>query len=290
MWGHVDDRLAAFCEGALSGTEARSVAAHLAGCRRCERRREETERGLALVRSLAAAALPEDRAERIRRALAEPAAGLPTSPRLGRRPRALVLAGAAALLLAAAGAFVRQRAPVLSVEPAGEPLTDFEQTAAALQRQAVQGTLPMDLTSDSPAAVRHWVQERTGLGTNLALQRPGEDAGRFQLMGAREVAVAGTRAVAVAYRIDARPAVLLTARAGDVVDRPRAWSLAGKSVRHHVDPASGVKLLSWTNSGQIYTLATELPGLGLESCFICHTDADRRRLIRAIERPPAPPP
>jgi hypothetical protein len=48
-------------------------------------------------------------------------------------------------------------------------------------------------------------------------------------------------------------------------------------------------LLSWTNSGQIYTLVTELPGLGLESCFICHTDADGRPLIRAIGRPPARP-
>jgi len=44
MWGHVDDRLAAFCEGALAEAEARSVAAHLARCARCERMRADTER------------------------------------------------------------------------------------------------------------------------------------------------------------------------------------------------------------------------------------------------------
>jgi anti-sigma factor RsiW len=283
MWGHVDDRLGAFCEGELSETEARSVSAHLESCPRCRERRDETERGLALVRSLPAVVLPEDRAQRIRQMLAEPAP-LPAPPRLAWRPHTLAAAGAAALLLVVAGAIVTrlQRAPVLSVEPAGEPLTGFEQTAVALQRRAVQGTLSLELVSGSPGAVRQWVQERTGLGANLALQTPGEDAGRFELLGASEIAVGGARAVAVAYRIDGHPTVLLTARAGEVADRPRAWGVAGKTVRHRIDPASGAKLLSWTNSGQIYTLVSELPALGLDSCFICHTDAERRRLIRRI--------
>jgi hypothetical protein len=93
---------------------------------------------------------------------------------------------------------------------------------------------------------------------------------------------AQVRAAAVAYRIDGRPAVLLIADAGDVADRPEAWTLTGKTVRQHVDPATGVKLLTWTNSGQLYTLASSLGGAGLEGCFVCHTDAKRRRLIREI--------
>jgi hypothetical protein len=144
----------------------------------------------------------------------------------------------------------------------------------------------MDIESDSPAAVREWVRDRTGLGTTLAVDRPDEDAGRFHVLGARRVTVGAVPAVAVFYRVDARPAVLLTARAGHVADRPREWTLAGKTVRHHVDPASGVKLLSWTNSGQVYTLASRLPGHALESCFVCHADAERRRLIRSIDARP----
>lgn len=282
MGGHVDDRLAAFCEGDQPEAEARSVAEHLAVCPRCADRREEIERGLALVRSLPAVSLPGDRAAFIRRALVEPGVAVPARPVRARRP--LALAVAAAVVAVAAGTFVARRppAPVLSVEPAGEPLTGFEQTAVSLREQAARGTLPLDVASGSPAVVRRWVRERTGLGADLAVQRPAEDAGRFELLGAKDLTVAGARALAVVYRIDGHPTVLLTARAGDVADRPQAWSLAGKTVRHHVDPASGGRILSWTNSGQIYTLVSELPALGLDSCFICHTDAERRRLIRRI--------
>jgi anti-sigma factor RsiW len=277
----VADRLAAFCEGELPEAEARSVAEHLAACPRCAERRDEIERGLSAVRSLPAVSLPDDRAALVRRALVEPGTAVPPPPVRARRPRALAVAAA---VVGAAATFVARRppAPVLSVEPAGEPLTGFERTAVALRQQAARGTLPLDVASGSPAVVRRWVRERTGLGADLAVQRPGDDAGRFELLGAKDVTLAGARAAAVVYRIDGHPTVLLTARAGDVADRPRAWSLAGKTVRHHADPASGARVLSWTNSGQIYTLVSELPALGLDSCFICHTDAERRRLIRRI--------
>lgn len=276
MRGHVEDRLAAYCEGSLPDAEARAVAAHLAQCAECEEMRGETERGLALLGSLSAARLDEGRAESIRRALASAVA----PPRTSRR-RHLSLAAAAVLVIAAGGYWLH-RHPRLVLEPAGETLSAFEREAVSLQRQADQGRLELEMTSGSPAVVRRWVHAETGLGTALAVERPVEDTDRYQVLGARRVTLGTARAAAVFYRIDARPAVLLTAWAGDVPDGPREWTLGGKTVRHHVDPASGVKLLSWTNSGQVYTLASRLPGHALESCFVCHADPARRRLIRGI--------
>jgi len=282
MWGHVDDHLARFCEGALPEPEARSVEAHLAQCRRCQDLRVEVERGLALVRALPAARLPEARAEEIRRALADPeaAANRPLPPRRRRGTYA-----AAAMLLGCGGlCLLYWNRPPLYLEAAGAPPSAFEETALALQRQAAAGTLRLQLTTDSPPAVRAWVRNHTGLSADVALNRPAEDGGRFELLGATEVKLAGTRAAAVVYLIDTRPAVLLTARADEVPDRAGSWTLANKTVRHHVDLASGAKRLSWTNSGQAYTLVSELPGLGLESCLLCHTDPSRRALIRRIGR------
>lgn len=290
MWGHVDDRLAPFCEGALPEPEARSIAAHLAGCEPCEQRRREVEEGLALAFALPAARLPEDRAALIRRMLVEPGGPAHAEVALTRHhsPARWLKAAAAVLLVSGAvGVAYLKRSPVLRVEAARQSLTTFEETAVALQRQATQGTLALDLPSGSVPEVRDWVEERTGLSTSLALQGSA-DAGRFELLGAREVTVGGARAVAVAYRIDARPVVLLTARAEEVPDRPRSWNLVGKTVRHRIVSASGVRLLSWTNSGQVYALVSVLPGPGLESCFVCHTDPRRRALIRNVGSLPAP--
>jgi anti-sigma factor RsiW len=284
----VDARLAAFCEGALPEAEARAVAAHLARCRRCDERRREVERALELVRALPPARIPEDRAHAIRRALVDSGA---SGQREERRPRLAALGWAAALLLAAAAAAVAylQRSPRLRVESSAAALSAFERAAVALQRRAADGTLALDLKDGRPSAVRAWVRERTGLDADLALSRPAEDGSRFEAVGAAVVEVAGARAAAVAYRVDGRPTLLLTARAQDVPGRPRAWTLAGKAVRRAVDPASGVQILAWTSGGQSYALASELPGLGLDGCFVCHTDARRRDLIRGLGRPGASP-
>jgi hypothetical protein len=281
MWGHVEDRLAPFCEGSLSEREARAVAAHLSRCRRCEGLRREVERALLLVASLPIEPLPVARAAEIRAQLAHARIGGATGG-LSRR-RGAAFAVAAVLAVAAAGAWLLTHStpPAVQLEP-GDQLSAFERAAVALQRQSAAGSLTLDLSSSDPLAVRRWIEEQTGLGANLALERPGEDAGRFELLGAKQTTVGAASAVAVAYRIDGAAAVLLTADEAAIADRPEAWKRAGKIVRHASDPLTRAKVLTWTSSGQVYTLVSVLPGLGLESCHICHTDAKRRRLIREI--------
>jgi hypothetical protein len=71
---------------------------------------------------------------------------------------------------------------------------------------------------------------------------------------------------------------LLTARAADLPQAPaRGW--IGKRIRFRFDAERRVKLLTWTSSGQTYTLGSNLPGFGARSCLLCHTDATRRKLI-----------
>lgn len=282
MWGHVDDRLAPFCEGALPETEARAVAAHLAGCRRCEGLRREVEQGLALVRELPGARLPEADAARIRERLEQAAAVTAPPPRARFRARRLAQAAVVVAGLAAAVLLAVQRTPHLRLEASAAPLSGLERAAVALRREAVEGTLALDMRNASPDAVRLWIRQHTGLSANLAVARPAEDAGRFELLGAKETAVGGAKAAAVVYRIDGTIAVLLTAEASAVADRPREWMLFGKTVRRGTDAGSGAQALTWTNSGQVYTLVSELPGLGLDGCHVCHTDRKRRALIRSI--------
>ena len=86
----------------------------------------------------------------------------------------------------------------------------------------------------------------------------------------------------IAFRVDDKPVSLLVAPDARVPDAPR-WSALGKRVRWQVDPETGAKLLSWTNSGQAYTLVSELPGGGQRACLVCHTDPRRRALIASLD-------
>jgi hypothetical protein len=50
----------------------------------------------------------------------------------------------------------------------------------------------------------------------------------------------------VLYDVDGGPVLLLTARAGEIHDRPRAWTPFGKGVAHRVE--GGRNVLTWANS------------------------------------------
>jgi hypothetical protein len=162
----------------------------------------------------------------------------------------------------------------------------FERTALDLHTRAEAGTGSLDLASDSPAEVRRFVRERTRLAAPLATARPADEARRYRLRGARATTVEGAAAAAVLYDVDGGPVLLLTARAAEIHDRPRAWTPFGKSVAHRVE--GGRNVLTWAHSGQVYSLVSRLPGRGLASCLVCHGDGPRRAQILSLAPSPSP--
>jgi hypothetical protein len=273
---HVDAELARALEGELAPEEARRIEAHLVRCERCRLERERIACGLSLARALAPATLPEDRADLIRHALRT---ALP-EPR-PRRLRWLVPA-VAVLVLGLSVAFWRlSRAPRLDAAEPGEPPSSLEQLALSLHERGLAAS-PDTLLTDSPAEARSWALARTRLSVNLAVARPAEDEGHFELRGAQAVDYRGATALGVWYSVDGERATLATARARDVPDHVAAWTLAAKSVRRRA--VGGSTLLSWTSSGQSYVLVSDLPAHGLRACLICHTQPARRRVIDRLAR------
>lgn len=282
---HVEDRLAAYCDAALPDAEAREVRAHLERCARCRSAYGEIRDGHRAAGALGIVAMPKERAEAVRARLREAF----VESRDERTGRWRWMGAAAALLLAfglGVVAALRYLAPgpVLKETVAA---SSFEAAARGLHVALAGGREALDLVTDSPADARRFLRERAGVDASIAETRPVADGDRYRVVGVRLVRVGDAEAGAIVYEIDGHRVTLLVARDEDVPDAPR-WSLAGKrvDVRRDDDPVTGLTTLTWRNSGNAYTLVSDLPDSGRESCFVCHTTDDRRRQILAAPLTP----
>jgi anti-sigma factor RsiW len=277
--GHVEGRLAAYRDGELPEREAREVAAHLAACPRCRAAYAGVREGHRAASSLEVVPMPEERAEAVRARLRETLAAGAPSPEPSSRLGARALAAAAALAVAVGIALVAARrvAPGPTLRRT-EAASAFEAGAREVHLAIAGGREALDLATGSAAEARRFLWERERIDASLAETRPAADGDRFGVEGAKIVRVGGVEAGAVAYRVGGRPVTLLVAREADVPDAPQ-WSYGHKSVDVRRDEATGLVTLTWRNSGNAYTLVSDLPDSGRESCLLCHTTDERRRQI-----------
>ncbi|HVS01370.1 MAG TPA: zf-HC2 domain-containing protein [Thermoanaerobaculia bacterium] len=277
--GHVVRWLAAYAEGVLGEAERQRVEDHLERCRRCRQRLREVERGAALASGLGPLEPPKSVAARLAAAAAAEAVEAPSPDPRRRAMTGPRVVAAAAVAVAVVAAVLLWRAPSVRVVTSRGAPQGLEALAADTWGELAAGQLTLDLRTEDPAVLRRWLRQRD-LDAALASERPATEASAFQLRGVRDLSRPGAPAAAVVYRIAGRDALLVTGRQADAPEVPR-WSLTGKRVRFR-HPPGGAKLLSWSNSGKAYVLASELPALGQRGCLICHTDAPRRRLVERL--------
>jgi hypothetical protein len=262
-------RLLRLLEGELRGRERRRLEASLAVSSRLRRERDEMALGLAAAEGLRGGErLDPARAAAMEAALRRSAvAPVPRPRRMPLAWAAVAVLGAGALLLAAAWD------PGLRLVEGGERPDPLEAAALGLYERLADERLDLELATSSPREARRYVQG-SGLDAALVERRPG---GRYRLRGVTRTAVAGAPALAVAYRIDGVPALLLTTKAEAVPGGPEHWSRFRRELRHRA--AGARRVLSWANSGQRYVLVSGLPGHGQQSCGICHAGPERSRLV-----------
>jgi anti-sigma factor RsiW len=268
------------CEGELSAAEAARAQEHIDSCAECAKTCEQIRLSLKGIRQTAPQTLSETAAARIKHTLKQQRATDITPghvrPSLIYSIRLVVVAA----VVAVAAWWLHQ--PRLSIEVESEPKTDFERAALTGYAGYLKGSIGFDLETSSPQEARTWIRRlERRFDAPLATFRAAEEERRFRLQGLKVIPYQGKQALMVVYRIDGRDVVLLTAPASDVGDAPRA-GLLSKDI--HFAASHDLKILSWKSSGEVYTLVSDLPGKGMQSCFICHTDATRRRLIEQAEQ------
>jgi anti-sigma factor RsiW len=261
----------ALLDDELVGDERRPVEDHLQRCASC-RAAFENESALsaaireALPREVAA---PKDLEDRV--------AGLPleTKPRPGRSAWQLV--GVAAALLAAVGwATLKDWGGPRSINPGLASL------AVDSHLRYASGRLPLEFRSDRPQHVSRWFAGRVPFNVTLPDYPVGPGERKFYtLEGGRLVSLEGDYVAYVAYRMEGRPISLLVASAERVHPSGRTVVPSG-GLDFHIDSRAGLEVITWTDKGLTYALASDVSVGGAKSRLVCHGSPSERRKIEGL--------
>jgi hypothetical protein len=108
----------------------------------------------------------------------------------------------------------------------------------------------------------------------------------YRLEGGRLVSLEGDYAAYVAYRMEDRPISPLVASAATVAPSGRDTVQWG-GLTFHLDSRAGLNVITWSDNGLTYALASELGFGGERSCLVCHGSPAERGKIEGFS-PPSP--
>jgi anti-sigma factor RsiW len=273
--------LGAAVDGELEGEEGAALEAHSASCIACRRLLEE-ERVLAreLRRLLPRPEAPLDLRERMTALLAE----TPGAPRAARAH--VYWAGAAAAVVLLAVAVQLARGPARSGPPSA-----LATAAADAHLRFLSGQLPLEVGSSSGEEVTRWFQGRVPFHLTLPDYPIGPGERKFyRMLGGRLVNVGGDYGAFVAYRLDdERPISLLVTSTG--TQRPSGGEVTSfGNLIFHQQSVNGLKVITWSDNGLSYALASDLTVQGARSCMVCHGSPEERRRIEGFTEPTPPGP
>jgi anti-sigma factor RsiW len=259
--------LTAYLDGELVDGEAALVEAHLRTCDECR----GIFRAEADVASAIAAGIQRHRAPE---ALGDGVRSLVTRGHRGRRwPLAAV--GAAVLLIG-----LLSWRPGFTPPSAGDP--ELVAVAVHSHLRYADGRLPLEFLSDKPDEVSRWFDGRVPFHVTIPTYpvAPGERK-FYALEGARLVTVGGDYAAYLAYRMDGRPISLLIASA-EKVKPSGPDTVTWGHLTFYCESAAGLKVITWSDNGLTYALASDVAVSGARSCMVCHGAPTERRKVEGF--------
>jgi mycothiol system anti-sigma-R factor len=269
-----------FLDKELSGRELEEFRAHLEECEAC---RAELEAGEELSHLLHRSRPLYAAPEALRRQVMQTTELFPSStpyapPRLRKRvlkvlARPVQTAGrgvrhwpmlVAAILLVTAGVL-----PIPGILRQASA-NSYIESAVAAHRSSLNGSLPLEIKSESPSAVTTWFAGKVPF--NFRLPEAADEVGHeqaYRLIGGRLVNYKGQNAALVSYQMQQQKISLLVASSMSAVAAGGQEVHSGKIVFHY-SKQTGFTVITWSNHGLTYALISSLPGSGRQSCMVCH--------------------
>jgi mycothiol system anti-sigma-R factor len=261
----------------LSGQELYDFRAHLESCASC-RASVEAEQALShvLYRSRPLYSAPDALRARVAAAVERHAA----RSRVGFYERVLRVLGsgladptprvARLRLLAASLAVVAMLLVLVPNFVRHARAANYVETAVAMHRGYLDGSLPLELHSNSPEQVTAWFTGKVPFSFRLP---------RAQITSGIQPAYQLTGAILVKYR--ARSAALVTYQKQNqrisllVASADSAVVAGGEEVRSgeltfHYRTDEGFNVVTWNNHGLSYALVSSVSGSARASCLVCH--------------------
>lgn len=260
--------LTAYLDGELVNGEAALVESHLRTCDECGGIfRAEAEVAAAIATGIQRHRAPEALGDGVRSLVAR-----------GRRRRRWPFAAVAAAVLLLG--LLSWRASV--APPSAADDSELVAVAVHSHLRYADGRLPLEFLSDQPGGVSRWFDGRVPFHVTIPAYpvAPGERK-FYALEGARLVTVGGDYAAYLAYRMDGRPISLLIASADKV--RPSGPdTVTWGHLTFHSESVAGLKVITWSDNGLTYALASDVAVSGARSCMVCHGTPSERRKVEGF--------
>lgn len=247
----------AYVDGELAADERSAFEAHVRGCEACGKRLAEEQAVVAALRGsvplYAASATLRQRVDSL------------LKPRPARRPWALALASILAVA-AVAGLLGRRAARPVPAPPGAR----FAALAADTHLRYARGQLPLEVASERPEAVSRWFEGRVPFHLQLPDYPVGPGREKpYRLEGGRLVSFREDYAAYVAYRMGEQPISLLVTSAALVTPEGGSTVTSG-ALTFHLESVAGLKVITWSDNGLTYALASDVAVEGARSCLVCH--------------------
>ena len=146
----------------------------------------------------------------------------------------------------------------------------YIETAIAAHRSFLNGSLPLEIQSESPSVVTAWFTGKVPF--NFRLPSSAEESGHeqvYRLTGGRLVNYKGGYAALIAYQTQQQKISLLVSSSRSAVAAGGEEVPSGGIVFHYSKQA-GFNVITWSTHGLTYALVSSLPGSGRQSCMVCH--------------------
>jgi anti-sigma factor (TIGR02949 family) len=267
-----------YLDGELVGEDHAAFLAHVEACEGCRRvLRGEEAMAAALHAVLRADPAPLELRARVEGWL---------RPRAVWRRQAAVWGAAAATFVAVIAAQLTLQRPPTPPPPAFEGHADFVALVANTHLRYARGQLPLEIDSERPEEVSRWFAGRVPFHLTLPEYpvQPGQQK-PYHLSGGRLVSFRSDYAAFVAYRMEERPISLLVTSAALVEPGGGEVVPFGRLVFHE-EARDGLKIISWTDNGLTYALASDLGVEGGRSCLVCHAAPSDPAKVESFPRSP----
>jgi anti-sigma factor RsiW len=257
-------RIALYIDREVTGVEALDFEAHLTECAECRREYDELRNTVDAVRGARPLyEIPNHSYAAVRGMIAK-------WDRRQRQLKRLPVMAAASVLAAGLVIWI------------SSGRSGYEKFAAQVHREYARGAFPLDIASNEPKVVSHWLVPRVPFHLTLP-NYPEGGSKRYALSGARLMQYRGEDVAYLAYEMDHKPISLLISSSSRVMpsdgDRYQSGGLT-----FYFSYQQGLRVITWNDKGLAYAQVSDLDVKGAESCAICHGAEGERRKFEELKK------